>query len=103
MTARRNDTGAALGKAFARPTARRPPVEEVPVPVQTRKATHAGMSKYTVLLDGETAAAFDELALIARRRTGVRIEKSALLRVLIRLAADDAALREQVIDEVTRG
>jgi len=57
-------------------------------------------SKYTALLDDETAAAFDELALKARRVLGRRVEKAELMRVLIMLAADDASLRDQVIAEV---
>jgi hypothetical protein len=60
------------------------------------------MSKYTALLDAETAAAFDELALTARRRTGKKVDKSAILRVLILLTADDASLRDQVFDELAK-
>jgi hypothetical protein len=60
----------------------------------------ARMSKYTALLDAETAAAFDELALMARRKLQRRVDKSQLIRALILLAADDGSLREQVIDEV---
>jgi hypothetical protein len=58
------------------------------------------LSKYTALLDGETAAMFDQLALTARRKTGRRIDKSKLIRAMIRLASDDAGLLEQLLDEV---
>ncbi|MCT2548684.1 hypothetical protein [Streptomyces atratus] len=43
-------------------------------------------SKYTLLLDPQDALTLDELALQMRRRTGRRIEKSEILRALIRLA-----------------
>jgi hypothetical protein len=84
------------------------PVDEQPVPVApiepapaVGRATAPNKgSKYTALLDGETAAAFDELALKARRVLGRRVEKSELIRVMIMLAADDASLRDQVIAEV---
>jgi hypothetical protein len=58
------------------------------------------MSKYTALLDPETAEAFDELALRARRVKGRRVEKSEIVRALIMLAADDASLRDQVIGQL---
>jgi len=61
------------------------------------------MSKYTALLDVETATAFDELALRARRATGRRVEKSEILRALITLAADDASLRDQIIAQLGSG
>lgn len=72
------------------------PAEAVAAPV----AGGARMSKYTALLDDATAVAFDELALIARRKLGRRVDKSQLIRALILLAADDASLRDQVIDLV---
>lgn len=62
--------------------------------------TDEKMSKYTALLDQETAAMFDQLALIARRKLGRKIDKSKLMRALIRLASDDASLRDQMLDEV---
>lgn len=58
------------------------------------------MSKYTALLDSDTAEAFDELALRARRIKGRRVEKSEIVRALIMLAADDASLRDQVIGQL---
>jgi hypothetical protein len=85
--------------------------------VPTRSATHESVvavgevpelknkpvtSKYTALLDAETAAVFDELALIARRKLGRKVDKSELVRALIMLAADDGSLREQVIGEIER-
>ena len=58
------------------------------------------MSKYTAMLDVETATAFDELALCARRVKGRKVEKSEIVRVLIMLASDDASLRDQVIGQL---
>lgn len=57
-------------------------------------------SKYTALLDAETAEAFDELALIARRKLGRKIDKSTIIRVLIRMASDDPSVRERMLGEV---
>ena len=45
-------------------------------------------SKFTVLLDPDDAAAFDELALALRRRLGRRVRKGDIVRVLIRLTRD---------------
>lgn len=71
-----------------------------PTPATTAGKPDKRPNKYTVLLDDRTAVAFDELALVARRKLGRRVDKSALLRALILLAADDASLRDQVIDHV---
>jgi hypothetical protein len=60
------------------------------------------LSKYTAMLDADTAAEFDALALAARRRLGRKVDMSEIVRSLIRLAADDASLRDQVISEVEK-
>ena len=39
--------------------------------------------KYTALLDLDTADAFDELAKVARRRTGKTVGKAEIMRALI--------------------
>jgi hypothetical protein len=57
-------------------------------------------SKYTANLDADTATEFDGLALAARRKLGRRVDKSDILKTLIRLAADDATLRDQLIAEL---
>lgn len=78
---------------------------EVPTVAATAGTPSAGRgstTKYTALLDDTTAVAFDELALMARRRLGRRVDKSQLMRALILLAADDASLRDQVIDQIGR-
>jgi hypothetical protein len=71
------------------------PVVAAPV-VPTKERT----SKFTANLDPKTAAAFDELALVARRKLERRVEKIEVLKALIMLAADDASLRDQEIAEV---
>ena len=53
--------------------------------------------KYTALLDLDAADAVDELAKVARRRTGKTVGKAEIMRALIMLAADDASLREQLM------
>jgi hypothetical protein len=57
-------------------------------------------SKFTVLLEPDAAADFDQLALDIRRLLGRRVSKGNLVRALIALAAADLTLREQLIDEL---
>ncbi|MPZ64840.1 MAG: hypothetical protein GEU83_04755 [Pseudonocardiaceae bacterium] len=57
-------------------------------------------SKFTVLLDPEAAAGFDQLAVDIRRLIGRRVSKGDLVRALIALAADDPALHHQVLAEL---
>jgi hypothetical protein len=71
------------------PSAERPPAKTAPP-----------TSKYTANLDADTATEFDGLALAARRKLGRRVDKSDILKTLIRLAADDASLRDQLIAEL---
>jgi hypothetical protein len=59
-------------------------------------------TKYTANLDLDTATEFDALALAARRKLGRRVDKSEIMKALIRLAADDASLKDQVISEVEK-
>lgn len=89
----------------AAPVAGAEPVGEEPASavatVSTPKRRNPpGTTKYTAYLDAQTAATFDELALIARRKLGRKVDKVELLKVLVLLAADDGSLRDQVIDEV---
>lgn len=97
---------AATATAPARPPADPTPdaIEPTPAPAPSpaRVTEKARTTKYTALLDDATGVAFDELALMARRKLGRRIDKSQLMRALILLAADDASLRDQVIDQVGR-
>lgn len=66
-----------------------------PAPAQA-----APPSKFTVLLEPDAAADFDQLALDIRRLLGRRVSKGNLVRALIALAAADLTLREQLIDEL---
>lgn len=107
MTARRNDTGTAMRRGFARPSSRTAaPAEATPAPAPEAapapKDTKPPMTKYTALLDLDTADAFDGLARAARRHTGKTIGKAEILRALILLAADDASLRDQLMAELRK-
>ncbi|MDQ3765084.1 MAG: hypothetical protein M3460_27345 [Actinomycetota bacterium] len=57
-------------------------------------------SKFTVLLEPDAAADFDQLALDIRRLLGRRVSKGNLVRALIALAAAEPTLRDQLIDEL---
>ncbi|MGH3779900.1 MAG: hypothetical protein ACRDRO_04505 [Pseudonocardiaceae bacterium] len=57
-------------------------------------------SKFTVLLEPEAAADFDQLALDIRRLLGRRVSKGNLVRALIALAAADPTLRNQLLHEL---
>jgi hypothetical protein len=57
-------------------------------------------SKFTVLLDPDAAADFDQLALDIRRLLGRRISKGNLVRALIALAAADPTLRDLLLHEL---
>lgn len=108
MTVRRNDTGTALRKGFARPPGARPSDgprtadEAPPTVLVTEQKTKPARSKFTVLLDLDTTERFDDLAKLARRATGRTVGKADILRALILLASDDASLREQLWAELTR-
>jgi hypothetical protein len=66
-----------------------------PAPVQA-----VPPSKFTVLLEPDAAADFDQLALDIRRLLGRRVSKGNLVRALIALATADLTLRDQLIDEL---
>jgi hypothetical protein len=87
-----DDDAAVPDAAAPQPAARKPAKRGVP----------DGTTKYSANLDADTAAEFDSLALIARRKLGRRVEKVEIMKALIRLAADDASLRDQVISEVEK-
>jgi hypothetical protein len=63
-------------------------------------AEAAPPSKFTVLLEPDAAADFDQLALDIRRLLGRRVSKGNLVRALIALAAADLTLRDQLIEEL---
>jgi hypothetical protein len=83
-----------VGKEAAVPAAETKPQEvasEEPEPPK---------SKFTVLLDGDEATAFDSLALVLRKRLGRVVKKSDLVRALIALASDDQTLTAQLEAEL---
>lgn len=113
MTAQRQDgktarprASQALKASMVAPVGRPAPTPEPPAlvvetaPAGKPVADKPRMTKYTALLDDVTGVAFDELALVARRKLGRRVDKSELIRALILLAADDASLRDQVIGQL---
>ncbi|MGH3965843.1 MAG: hypothetical protein ACRDRY_21750, partial [Pseudonocardiaceae bacterium] len=57
-------------------------------------------SKFTVLLDHDAAADFDQLALDIRRLIGRRVSKGHLVRALLALATAEPALRDQLVNEL---
>lgn len=77
------------------PPAARPTGPGAPPPGPAR-------SKFTVLLDSELAAGFDELALRLRRVLGRRVGKADVVRALVLLAGDDPTLFDQLAAELQR-
>ncbi|MGK5501341.1 hypothetical protein [Streptomyces sp. URMC 125] len=71
------------GKTASRHNGTTAPAQE---PAQEPAPAPAARSKYTLLLDQDDALTLDQLALDLRRRTGRPIDKSEILRALIRLA-----------------
>ncbi|MFG2299170.1 hypothetical protein [Streptomyces sp. NPDC048603] len=65
-------------------------------------ATASAKSKFTVLLDPADALAFDSLALDMRYRAGRRVEKSEILRTLIRLAETDPRVHAALAEALDR-
>lgn len=59
-------------------------------------------SKYTLLLDQDDALTLDQLALTLRRRTGRPVDKSEILRALIRLADVDDQVAEHLARALDR-
>lgn len=97
---RASETRQALSRGFNLTS--RPPAESIPNDdvAPAEKKSKPMLSKYTALLDADTAADFDALALTARRHLGRKVDKSEIVRSLIRLAADDASLRNQLIAQL---
>jgi hypothetical protein len=79
----------------ASPTVAVPHSASSPAPAQAPPP-----SKFTVLLEADAAADFDQLALDIRRLLGRRVSKGDLVRALIALAAADLTLRDQLLDEL---
>lgn len=58
------------------------------------------LSKFTVQLDRQHADDFDAVVLVARRALGRRVDKSEVVRALIRLLVEDATLRSGVHEQL---
>jgi hypothetical protein len=67
---------------------------------QSVNPTKARLSKFTVNLDANDAEDFDAVVLAARRTLGRRVDKSEIVRAVIKLLGSDATLRQQVWDLV---
>src|SRR4051794_10054557 len=110
MTAKSNDGKAARPRASqalrasmvapVRPSASAADVASAAAPAGVGDKAKPKTTKYSIQLDDGDALRFDELALVARRKLGRRVDKSELLRALLLLAADDASLRDQLIDRL---
>jgi hypothetical protein len=88
-------------EATAPPNRAAPPTVATPHNASTPPPAEAPPpSKFTVLLEAEAAADFDQLALDIRRLLGRRVSKGDLVRALIALAAADLTLRDQLLDEL---
>lgn len=75
------------------------PKPKDPSPV-TAKADRP--NKYTLLLSDDDALMWDQLAMTLRRDLGRKIDKSAMLRALVYLAAEDEDLRRELADVLRR-
>ncbi|MER5890752.1 hypothetical protein ABT160_43615 [Streptomyces sp. NPDC001941] len=62
----------------------------------------APMTAYTLRLDQDQALALDALVLDMRRRTGHRIDKSALFRALLRLTDANPVIAAALCEELRR-
>lgn len=115
MTPAPKRAGAAKA-AMDRVTGNRPPADPGEQPNQDQVAAapkaepkaepkppvNPDRSKFTVLLTESDAILWDELAMALRRDLGRRVDKSAFLRALVYLATEDADLRRQVGEQITR-
>jgi hypothetical protein len=107
-------TALGLTGAPATPAPITPPALPDPTPPATRPRDAGGPATspapadqtrptvaYTLRLTAEESLAADELTMTARRTTGRRIERSALIRALLQLAANDPALLTRACDVMT--
>lgn len=108
MTARPNPFDEVVKKPRTR-SAAPPPAAAEPAPAsrpasRPAPAAPAGErpSKFTVLFEQAEAADFDGLQLAVRRQLAQRVDKAAIVRALVALAADDLTLREQLVEELRR-
>lgn len=88
----------AAPKKQAQPEAAPAPKPKNPSPVaKTDKP-----SKYTLLLSDDDALMWDQLAMTLRRDLGRKVDKSAMVRALVYLAAEDEDLRRELAEVLRR-
>jgi hypothetical protein len=103
MTARKSAAG-----AFERAVQAKRPGRTTPAPPPAPRGAAApaeaakprGKSKYTLLLEPEEAVELDGVQLAVRRQLGRRVDKSMIFRALVTIVADDATVRQQLIEEL---
>jgi hypothetical protein len=92
-----------MARSMTTPARARPEAPEQAEEPQGREEPAAGpLSKFTVLLDDEEAASFDQLALTVRRKLGRRVTKGDLVRALVAIADDDSTVRELVVEDLRK-
>lgn len=104
------NTGRASGasQAFSRLSTPRTQTQINPTPVPAPKnpssvaPAEKKTSKYTLLLSDDDALMWDQLAMTLRRDLGRKIDKSAMVRALVYLAAEDEDLRRELTDVLRR-
>lgn len=100
MKAKRNDTRDAFDRAIGKGSSKN--IQEHVMIGSKREKDLEHMSKFSVLLDNDTATTFDQLALTIRKKLGHQIKKADILRSLIVLMADDQTLLNQIAEEIRR-
>lgn len=96
---RASAANAAFTRALTPPPAHTPTPPE-PTPTPRPQPRSQQRSKYTLLLDPDPAADFDELATRLRRHLGRKVDKSEIIRSWIALTADDPALLHDLAQEI---
>lgn len=89
------DLAARFGRMATSPTQPQPPsIQEEPQP---------RTSKFTVLFSRADTEDFDELLVGIRRRLGRRVDKSEVVRCLLRLTLADPSLESQLVEHLRDG
>ena len=104
------NSGRASGasQAFSRLSTSKTPVEPSSTPAPKKPSPVAATSiekktsKYTLLLSDDDALMWDQLAMTLRRDLGRKIDKSAMVRALVYLAAEDEDLRRELTEVLRR-
>lgn len=89
-------TAAPSSKAFAAAAGRRKASQPAAAPPA------ASQRKYTVLLDADLADSVDLALMKARRLTGHKVDRSAVVRELLAMLTDDPTLLDSVVERLDR-